>query len=179
MLNTKRAYEGAVEVLFSDAAVARIKAKSWFEFELGNACCRCWFGADGDLRFNAPYEEEGKLLNSLIRLVGRLIYKADCRGLDKLDSRKFLAKLMQMEISIEEELMRSPDSQYIFDPSSLRHIDTEKLSDKGRRLVEVLQEQSEIAVTAAEKDSGQKERILLTISKGVVEARMQEKRRRK
>src|SRR4030081_3335002 len=175
MTNTKGTFaKGTVTVSYSELALSKIKAQSSFEFELRGASCRCWFVADGDICFNAPDEESGKQLHSLIGHVERLIDKASRRGLKRLDSRKFLAKLMQMEISIEEELLRSPDSQYTIDPTSLRPLDTEKLSDEDRRFLEELEEQTEIAVAAAEKDGVRKERIPLTTSIDIVTAKLEE-----
>jgi hypothetical protein len=180
MANTKETLsEATVTVSYSKSAVMKIKAKSSFEFELEGTSCRCWFGASGALCFNAPSEEGGKQLQKLMAEVERLIHDASCDDLDRLDARRFLSKLMQMQISIEEKLLKLPESQRRLVATDLRPIDIKKLSDEERCLLEVLQEQSEIAVAAAEKDGIQKERIPLTISKDMVEAKLEEKRRRK
>jgi hypothetical protein len=179
MTNTKETFsKGAVTVPYLESALSKIKARSSFEFEIRGESCRCWFVADGDICFDVPDEESGKQLHSLIGHVERLIVKASRRGLKRLDFRRFLAKLMQMEISVEEELLRSLDSRYIIDPSSLRPLDAEKLSDEDRRFLEELEEQTEIAVAAAEKDGVRKERIPLTTSIDIVTAKLEERQKK-
>jgi hypothetical protein len=179
MTNRKRKVsEGKVTASHAKSALSKDKAKSSFEFEIRGEFCRCWLFADGDICFGVPDEESGKQLHNLIRHVERLIVKASRPGLKRLDFRRFLAKLMQMEISIEEERLRSLDSRCVIDPSSLRPLDTEKLSDEDRRFFEALKEKTEIAIAAAEKDGVRKERIPLTTSIDIVTAKLEQRQKK-
>jgi hypothetical protein len=178
MKNIKDAFsEATVAVSYPKSVLRRVWANHSAEFELSGCSCRLWFNSKGRICYRVP--EEAEQVDVLIGEVERSLAQTSNLGLDIDELRNLIAQYMLMRLAIELDLRQLPNSQRRLVASNLRPVDPGKLPDEHQCLLEVLQEQTENAIAAAEKDGLPKDGIPVTISRVMVRAKLEEKKQQK
>lgn len=163
-----------VDVKRNEAVIKESYSTYGFEFTIDEITCRTWYDHEHKaFAIMCPYKGE-KLLD-LTAKVDRLIYEV-LEDFDIRDVRKFLCKHIRSMAKIDEELRQASISNGPIVLNS-KPIDLDNMPLEQQCTLEVLSEQREKAENDAAAKGEPTDKVKVTVTAEMVEAKLEEKMR--